>query len=496
VAALALLAGACGPAAEPDARGPTFARAPVLLVSIDTLRADRLGCYGYERDTSPHIDRVAAEGVVFEECYANSPKTASSHMSLFTSLPPSAHGVTNASARLGIRVRRVGANRRTLPQVLDEAGWRCTALASGANLNPQMGFARGFEDRFTSRNQDVSDLVDRALRLDRMAADLDSPPFWFLHTYQVHAPYLPPDAYRERFAPQPRGRAGELMEAMRGLSHTQAWRRMHAGLWDHEDEFGPQDARYLSDLYDAEIAYTDAQLGRLFDALRASGTWDELLVVILSDHGEEFAEHGDFEHDQLFAEHLHVPWIVKLPGGAHAGTRVRGLTSLLDVMPTLLDLLGLEGPPTMAGRSQVPAILDGRTEERAVLSERVMFADDYRASLRTPGRSVQFHAAPGTLHGWDLRQDPGEQRDVADEAPWFGDAAQALYEALHATWTLREELDRRDAGELVAVDDERLEELLEMGYVGEGAGQPPEGSPLDAWPPAAPGRPSTRDGPR
>lgn len=478
--ALLLVAGGCGR----DPAGATrFERAPILLVSIDTLRADRLGCYGYARGTSPHIDRVAAEGVVFEDCYSNSPKTASSHMSLFTSLPPSAHGVTNASARLGIRVREVGANRRTLPQVLHASGYRATGYAAGANLNPQMGFARGFEGRFASRNEDVADLVERALPLSVLARTRDEPFFWFLHTYQVHGPYLPPDEYRARFAPEPVGRAGELMEAMRGLTHAQAWGRMHAGLWDHRDEFGPQDARYLSDLYDGEIAYTDSQLGRLFDALRADGTWDELLVVILSDHGEEFAEHGDYEHDQLFAEHLHVPWIVKLPGGAHAGTRVRGLTSLLDVMPTLLELVGVEGPPTMTGRSQVDAIRSGRTDGHAVLSERVMFADDYRASLRTPHSSVQFHAASRALLGFDLRADPGEHADVSGDAPWFDEAARALHDAVADAFELREALDAEDAGAEVELDAARLDELAEMGYVGEGTtGAAPSGSPLDAWP--------------
>lgn len=483
----AALAAACARAAD-DGDGLLFPRAPLLIVSIDTLRADRLGCYGSTTGASPELDAFAAQAVRFESAYANSCKTAESHMSLFTSLPVTAHGVTNASARLELPVYEVARNRLTLPQVLRRAGYWNAAVACGGNLMPKMGFARGFPPgRFLSDAQDVSVIVDRGLAALDAGLAQDDPVFLFLHTYQTHGPYVPPEGYRLRFAPEFRGQVGERVQAIKDLPYQQQWAAMNTVFWAGVEHFTAEDAAYLSDLYDGEVAYTDEHFGRLMRGLQERGLLDELIVVVLSDHGEEFAEHGHYEHDQLYEEALRVPLLIRLPGGRLGGTTVTGLTSLLDVMPTLLELLGLQGPEQMMGRSLVPAMLSGRVSERPILAERTMFPGAYMATLRTPGTTVYFREEQGRIEVYDRAADPAERAALPADAASHGPARQALLDQLTALFALRAALDDEATGGTFVLDEATRQQLLELNYTGEGQLPPlPENNPLRRYP-AGPG---------
>ena len=463
-----------------------FAGKGLLLISLDTLRADRLGCYGYDRETSPFLDELAAESVLFESVYATSPKTASSHMSLFTSMLPTAHGVTNVSNRYGIKLKALAPNRLTLGQVLNQADYWNAAVACGGNVQPKMGFTRGFKQRFISQLMPIEDTVDRALELARHGVTRGKPPFLFVHTYEIHAPYLPPATFRERLAPTPGPVLGPIIEDLAGRPRRELGLAPQ-GLWDQQDDFTPADVAYLSDLYDAGIAHTDQELRRFFGELEQLGVLDDWIVVVLSDHGEEFAEHGDFEHDQLYTEHLHVPLIVRLPGGELGGTRVTGQASLLDVMPTLLELLDLPGPETMQGRSLVPAMRSGRTEDLPVLAEHVMFPGLYRATLRAGGQAITYHQDDCALSAFDLGADPDEQSDLGQDAAFFASASGTLRARLTQLFQLREALDGVAMGEELPLDEEQLSELLQLGYTGDDL-PAPEGSPLSCWPEEGDGR--------
>jgi arylsulfatase A-like enzyme len=491
--ALSFLLGAgCSGGADTLGGDPPYPGAGLLLISVDTLRADRLGCYGYDRDTTPQLDALADESVLFMDMYSNSPKTASSHMSLFTSLLPTVHKVRNQSKRLGLSTPALASNRLTIAQVLNRNDYWNACIAGGGNIQPEMGFGRGFRNRFESALWDVERVVDRCLeRLDQAQA-AKQPPFVFMHTYQVHGPYLPPTEYEKRFAPDPSPIIGSRVALYRHLPFNKQWSVMNKGpdgdetkaYWYEKEHFGEEEARYLSDLYDGEVAYTDSQLGRLIDTLRESGQLDQMIVVILADHGEEFREHGSFEHDQLYTEHLHVPCIIRLPGGALGGTKVRGMASLIDVMPTLLELLDIEGPGTMAGTSLVEAMRSGTTGNQPVVSERVMFPSDYKASLRNEQSSVIFHATEGRLDAFDLTLDPGEQTNVYGTAAFSIPAATKLQHSLRQAFHNREVLDEVDAGGTITVDESRLEELQALGYLdGEASDfEIPEGTPLERWP--------------
>lgn len=461
-----------------------FKGAPVLMISIDTLRADRLGCYGSTLGASPELDAFAQQSVLFEEAYAPSCKTAESHMSLFTSLPVTAHGVSNASERLGIPLTPLCENRLTMGQMLNRGGYWNTAVACGGNLLPQMGFERGFQGRFSSQLRDITEIVDATLEQIDAGQAQERPMFAFMHTYQTHGPYIPPPEFRKRFAPTYRGVVGERVRALEGLPFTQQWQAMNHGFWDGKDLFGPEDAAFLSDLYNGEVAYTSQQVGRLLDTLRQRGLLDRMVVVILSDHGEEFAEHGEYEHDQLYPESLHVPLLVRLPGGKLGGTRVKGLTGLLDVLPTLLELLGLETQAPLSGRSLVPAMTSGSTANLPVLSERTMFADAYQAALRTESSASYFRAKEGTLQQFDLAADPTEHHPLSSAPPAATQATAELKARLMALFALREALDQDCSAKSVVLDERARKELLELNYVGGDSeqGAVPAGSPLERWP--------------
>jgi len=407
-------------------------------------------------------------------------------MSLFTSLLPTVHKVRNQSDRLGLKSPVLAHNRLTLPQVLLRSGYWTAAVAGGGNIDPGLGFDRGFQGRFESNLLDVSELVDRALVRLEEGRRTGAPTFVFLHTYQVHGPYLPPPEYEARFAPDPSPIIGQRVALYRDLPFKKQWSIMNRGLgndptkayWYGKETFDEREAAYLSDLYDGEVAYTDSQIGRLLSTLGETGQLDELVVVVLADHGEEFHEHGDFEHDQLYREHLHVPCLVRLPGGLLGGTRIAGLASLMDVMPTVLALLGLESPEGVQGKSLVSTFLSGKTDDSPQVAERVMFPDDYKAALRSPELNIIFHAVPGRLQAFDLIADPAERQDVLTTEPQAKPAAAALKRALENAFELRNALDAVDAGTTTTLSPDKAAEMRELGYVGDTSGE----ASLESWP--------------
>jgi arylsulfatase A-like enzyme len=471
----------------------SYPRTGLIIVSIDTLRADRLGAYGNSRGLTPNLDELAEDSVLFESCFSNSPKTASSHMSLFTSMLPTEHGVTNFSPRQNIPLITLADNRLTLGQILNRNKYWNFTIASGGNIQGAMGFQKGFKNQFRSINQPITETVEMALDMAKLGSRQGFPMFGFVHTYEVHGPYMPPIEYREEFAPNPSAIVGELVESLEGLTYAQQWKAMHEGLWDHKDRFTEDDARYLSELYDAEVAWADHVLGAFFTGLKRQGILDKVILVVLSDHGEEFAEHGSYEHDQLYREHLHVPLMIRLPDEVLGGTRVAGQCQLIDVMPTLLDLLDAQLPEDMQrmqGTSLVPAMLSGRTADTPLLAERVMYADDYQATWRSPAASLVFRAKEGTLEAYDLRADPDEQQDVAWSAPFFDKANGLFLTNLKKTYALRQALDQVATGTAATLSKDALQELEELGYLGDESAEAdieiPSGTPLERWPQADP----------
>ena len=275
-----------------DARAAS-AMPNLVLISIDCLRADHVGAYGYERDTTPNLDRVASESEVFEWAFSTASWTLPSHMSMLTGELPSFHGAT--------KWEKLDPAVPYLPELMVEAGYRAAGVVSWVYLSQAYGFERGFQFYEVLADPEASDIVDEAIaQLDRGAGQ---PQFLFVHLYDPHWPYLPPPEFLDRFGPRPR----DISELLKRLGAGEAPSEM----------FSPED---VIRLYDGEVAFVDRELGRFFDAMRERGAYEDSLIIITADHGEAFHEHGHWQHSQtLFDEVTRVPLIVKWPSGERAG---------------------------------------------------------------------------------------------------------------------------------------------------------------------------------
>ena len=307
----------------------------IVLVSIDTLRRDHVGAYGYRPPTTPRLDALARAGLLAEDAVSVSSWTLPSHLSMLTSVDPAAHGATDL---------RHGFNRRvpTLPALLRDAGYATQAVTSHLYVSAVYGVDQGFDRLDFHQDRRATDVASRAMDLvDRFG---DRPFFLFLHFYDPHWHYDPPPEVRALFE---RGYTGGL-----------------TGRWGDFSTRAPgsvtrADLDHLLALYDGEIRYTDNELGRVLDHLGARGALANTLVLVTSDHGEEFLEHGSWEHQKtLYEEVIRVPLIAHGPG--IATRRETAPVSLLDVAPTILAWAGVAAPPSFQGRSLLaPAGAEG-----------------------------------------------------------------------------------------------------------------------------------------
>lgn len=415
-----------------------------LLISIDALRADHLSCYGYDRHTSPVLDRLASRGTRFSRAFANTHGTPPSHATLFSSLYQETHRVGVGTGQVTPADNTMPAEIEMVQEILGGAGWSTVAVTGGGYMAARFGFNRGFDD-----------YVDAPRRVDRAAGILFEhlrdavarrrPVFAFLHTYQVHSPYDPPRRFRSLF--------GEFQGSIEATSEALLEINSSA-----TREFSREDFEYLESLYDGEIRFTDEVLGRLLDSLEGIGFLDQTIVIVTSDHGEEFGEHGGVLHGgKLFEELLHVPLIIS-GNGIDSGVVDPSLVSLVDIAPTVLALAGLEVPRTMEGRN----VFD-RSPSPGKWRDQRVFAQysDGLYCVRTPRWKLLQRAANQRVKLFDLRRDPGEQSNLGERYP---DVAKRLVSELEE-WRSRRprlELGPRQGLEL---SDEMADELRALGYV-------------------------------
>ncbi len=385
----ALLATAC---TRPDARN-------VILISIDTLRPDHLGVYGHERPTSPNLDAFAARGVVFEDALSTAPWTLPAHVSLLTGRYPARHAVRTDLHRLRPDVT-------TLADWLREHGFVTAAFHNTHFLLPRSGLHSGFETHeyvpeSNSRSGDATRIT--RLALDWLEARSGDRFFLFLHYFDVHSDYTSQERYERIFAPRPgrlSGRTGELMAVRAGLVSLDA-----------------EDAEHLAGLYDAGVRQLDDDLAPLLAWLEQTGRFQDTVVAVTSDHGEEFLEHGGVLHDHThYEELLRVPLILR-GGSLPAGLRVPTAVSLTDVMPSLLGLLGLPQPAGMDGRD-LRALWESPesgSDARPLFAETSPMREDTLRSVRMGRHKLIHDRRTGRVEVYDLEADPGETRDLSGE---------------------------------------------------------------------------------
>ena len=414
--------------------GSPLASRGYILISIDTLRADHLGCYGYERDTSPFIDTLAAHGTLFENAYVQLPGTLPSHMSIFTGLYPSEHNVFPPDGVLSASIP-------TLPEILMANGFRTGGHTEGGYVHGDYGFARGFEE-FSHEAWKIETDVTRtfARGLEFLQGIAPSERFFlFLHTYSVHDPYADarlkgahfPEAYNSLYwqGPAPPG-AVEPTGPLLGQLNQRG-----TPLDDDVKE-------YYRAAYDAQIRYLDDVLRDFFTNVEAMGLMEETTVVLTADHGEELADHGKLLHGQIYRETLNVPLIVLHPT-LPQGRRLQPLVRSIDIAPTLFDLAGIEAPAPMSGVSFVP-LLEGREPKGP--SEALVESDN-RAI-----RGLVRQAGDGSIHQllWVQQENDEAGLWISGEMTFdtFGDELVARVESF-----------RRPRGLEVLVDGERFENL-------------------------------------
>jgi arylsulfatase len=430
------------------------ARPDVVLISLDTLRPDHLSIYGYPRETDPALARLAGEAVVFEQAYSQSSKTAPSHMTLMTGLLPEVHGVANVDLR---RERvRVSEDVPTLAEILHEAGYHTVGVHGGGNVSADYGFDRGF-DAYVEERELGPWLRAARERVARHDAEDRRPLFLFLHTYQIHAPYLPPPEHARRFVdPAYSGRIASSVEALTAAAGHRPKRWSHT-FWDLVDESSEADVRHLVDLYDAGIHFTDEGLGGFLDGLRARPRWSHTLLIVLSDHGEAFGDHGRFQHKTLHQEILQVPLLIRFPAGdpLHGARRVPDVVRLMDVPVTVLDRLAIAPPGFVQGRSLLPLLRGEPGGEPVVVSQQ---APGGGAALRLGDWKLIRERRRDALY--HVSVDPAERVDRAgDQALRLEVLRERLDRLLAGSRALREGLAAPDRAPLDPASVRRLEAL-------------------------------------
>jgi arylsulfatase A-like enzyme len=423
----------------------------VILMSIDTLRADRLGCYGHSRPTSPTIDRMAAEGVLFRHAIASSNWTLPSHASMFTGLDPARHGAVRFS---WIPLAR---NLDTLSELLSDQGYETAAFVGGGFVSDFMGFSQGF-DRFwenpaTRRRGDtLQSALDRA---KPWVAKLRGAPFFlFLHTYQVHVPYNPPAPYNALFDPDYRGPYQTAF-----VTHD-ARRLLKTGTYDSAT------VQRLGALYDGEIRALDDAVADLLGFLQTTGLARNTCIVFTSDHGEEFAEHGDLFHwrAKLYEELIRVPLIVWCPGRFRGGRVVGGVVSHTDILPTILDIAGAAPPPNLDGRTLLPALYGNQASGRELAVSESDGSLERKSGAVRSVRSERYKLVTSTIDGWetlvDLPDDPGEAYNLR---AYKEDVATQLRAAVSAR--PRVEPEPTPARAVVTPDDATRAQMRALGYI-------------------------------
>jgi arylsulfatase A-like enzyme len=391
------------------------ARVPpsVVFFVTDTLRADSLGCYGNRVVETPVVDQLAAEGVLFERAFAQSPWTRASLASILTGVYPEAHGVERRNDVLADRLQ-------VLPEFFAEKGYATAAVITNPNVGSFFGFKQGYDefyelyDRRNTGRVESSELVtpsnevvDRALQ---WLEQVDGPYFLFALTIDPHWPYRPP----ERFDRYGGNYAGELGPD---------------GGATEEVDLSLEDRRRVRSFYHGEVAFNDESFGRLLAALRERGSYDDTVVVFTSDHGEEFWEHGGRWHGrQLFSESTQVPLVIRYPRAFRAGMRVAEPVETIDIAPTLLELGGIPAPAYLDGRS-----LAGSSAR----AERVLYASAkldgalVKSAMRMPWKLVWYPNQRRHLL-FNLEQDPRERRSSYDSSRREADELLRLLRAAQA----------------------------------------------------------------
>jgi len=431
--------------------GSRAQRPHLILISIDCLRADHVGANGYARATTPWIDRLAKDGVVFETAVSTASYTLPAHMGMLTGLPPAFHGVT--------KIRKLASSVPYLPELLARSGYEVNGLVAGPFLSQKFGFERGFHLYRLLHRRAATAMVDSAIALFRRLGKGRSQ-FLFLHLIDPHWRYLPPERFIERFGPRPPDLTGLLNHVLRREEPPQS----------------PEQIQQLKNLYDAEIAYADQELGRFLAELRVLGIYDQSLILLTGDHGEAFFEHEYWQHTEtLYDEMIRVPLIVKWPGRSPEG-RVKQVISQVDIYPTFLEAASL-GQPSF-GSSLKGYLEADSTSETSTTAVSEITWESPRDTARKVSLRMEKYKYIATLTGppgddlavdrifreelYDLTRDPAEKQNLLSQG---SRNVESFRRRLRGYLEEARRFRAGGQGGAVVLDERSRERLRSLGYV-------------------------------
>lgn len=359
----------------------------VILISIDALRADFLGCYNPAMKTSPHIDRIAKDGILCMDVISQAPSTALSHKSILYSLYPSIHKTSMTGVPKELTSSPL--------EILQSKGFKTAAFVGGGQLSRKLGFAKGFDTYWepggdVERNTKLLEM--KPLAFNWLENNYSDKFFLFLHTYQVHCPYFPPEEYRKKYASWYKG----------SLDPEYLCQKSYNEIGMTADDY-----RFVRDLYAAEVNYVDDFIGELVSLLKRRNIYDQTILVILSDHGESLGERGFIGHNQFYSTQLRIPLILRVPG--ISASRISSPLQSIDVIPTIFDALGLGHPFPFQGKSIQPLLKDKDDSERYRISEK-----DMSYAVQKGKWKAIFYRKNNDVQLYDMERDPEEWMNVAE----------------------------------------------------------------------------------
>ena len=423
---------------------------PVIFIVLDTLRADHLGFYGYERDTSPNLDAFARDSVAFKYAFTAAPWTPPSVVTMLTGLYASTHGHTPPNSRKVAKraMTRLSPDLVTLPRVFRRHGYRTAAVSSNPWISPLFGFDQDFEIFEYLHKLPAGDILAGAVKVLDTLTRGEQPFFLYLHFFDPHDPYAPPEAYSAMFPLT--------------LQHSR---------YEYGRRMLPEIRRY-----DGEIRYLDDELGRLFAFLKQKGLYDEALIVIVGDHGEQFREHGMIHHgNALHNEEVHVPLFVRDPRSGRRSEVVEQVVSTVDLFPTVLGQLGIplprdRGPGlSLFAREALARRAGVLSEVRRVTDQRGFIGRDGRKAIfevpllpqEDEAKRAELWKQPSLVGLFDLEADYFEQHPLDD-----GATLARLRGKLELGFQFAS-LNRTTPGSVPAAEmsEEMLDELRSLGYL-------------------------------
>lgn len=461
---------------QPD----SLAGHPVVMILCDAMRADALSATGAPEGLTPHLDALAKESVVFEEAFSQASYTVSSIPSIFSGLYPQCHGIVAGADTLGENAFKLKDETKTIASGFRGRGYRTGAVVSNLNAGSRYGNGIGFDDYLELGLDPLRDefwddehgtypsrrITEKAVEwLDDLPEDQRSF-FLYVHYFEPHAPYWPDASFEE-------GVVTEYHGAWAGSPEVRDLHAMNHAQLQPDSPFGPEDLEHIKELYQATTRSVDASVGLLLDDLKRRGVYDDAMIIVISDHGEEFTEHGLMGHgEQTYDEGIHVPLMIKMPKGSsvEAGRR-GGQAELVDLLPTLYALFDLGDPPPSAFGDDLSVRLAGEPDGKrftyaiALLEKSLSIRGDGWKYIEWPWRSDDKAKGRHLRRLYHLASDPGAQVDVLDE---HSIRAGFLRQQMHLFFDLQRKLRSGEvSGE--GLSDQAREDLIRTGYVGQDA---------------------------